>query len=52
MAPATGWPLASSTRPLTPDVVMFWAAIGAMANNEAIANGSTLTRMGVVIGDP
>jgi len=52
VAPATGWPLPSSTRPLTPAVVMFWAASGAIVSSEAMANGSILRRIGAVMEDP
>src|SRR6185312_3681085 len=46
VAPATGWPLASSTRPLIEEEVS-WASAGtvAVASREAIASGRTLARI-------
>src|SRR5690625_1003340 len=46
VAPATGWPAAFTTTPVTPDEVTFCAitTVGA-ASNEAMANGSIPLRI-------
>src|SRR6185312_3318767 len=43
VAPATGWPLASSTRPLIEDEVS-WASTGEAASSVAMATGRSLVR--------
>src|SRR5690625_4729003 len=51
VAPATGWPAAFTTTPVTPDEVTFCAitTVGEAASNDAIANGSIPLRILLVM---
>src|SRR6185437_10087782 len=47
---ATGLPCASSTRPMAPEVVMFWAKTELVASSVAMANGSERARILMAMG--